>query len=75
MFLAEYLKTLLSASIAFDRSNVNGISPNPYTKERDNKSVRSRNAISFFCLAICLQANAIYSLCSCDILSLRSNAI
>ena len=38
---------LLSASIAFDRSNALGLSPNPYNDRRDNKSVRSRNVISF----------------------------
>ena len=34
MFLAENLKALLSASIAFDRSNALGLSPNPYYKQK-----------------------------------------
>ena len=46
-------------------------------KNEQSKNIRifSLYSCSFFCLAICLQANAIYSLCSCDILSLHSNAI
>ena len=48
MFLAENLKILLSASIAFDRSNANRTKPNPYTsKKRESKSVCSRNVLSF----------------------------
>ena len=48
MSLAENLYFDKSASTAFDRSNVNGLSPNPYYKERGNKSVYSRKASSFF---------------------------
>ena len=51
LFLAENMKTPLSASIAFDRSNTLWAEPKPlYNRKRDNKSVRSRNAISFFLL-------------------------
>ena len=35
MFLAENWKPLLSASIAFDRSNILGLSPNPYTSRKE----------------------------------------
>ena len=34
MFLAENLKTPLSASIAFDWSSDFGLSPNPYTSRK-----------------------------------------
>ena len=49
MFLTENLKHLLSASIAFDRSNALGLSPNPYT---DKKSKSKR--ISFLLFLLCL---------------------
>ena len=45
-FLAENLKILLSDSIAFYQSNANR-RPIPITTERDNKSVSSRDVISF----------------------------
>ena len=67
MFLAENLKKSLSTSIAHDLSKALGLSPNPYTTERDNKSVCSRNVISFSVLRyVCRQtrytrfARAIY---------------
>jgi hypothetical protein len=48
MFLTENLKIPLSASIAFDRSNSLWAKPKPILQaERENKSVRSRNALSF----------------------------
>ena len=48
MFLAENLKILLSASIAFDWSNANGLSPNPYNdRKREQIGFHSRNVLSF----------------------------
>ena len=46
-FLAENLKTPLSASIALDRSSAVWVNPCPITTKRDNKTVCSRNVISF----------------------------
>ena len=37
MFLAEKLKIPLSASIAFVWSNANGLSPNPYNKQKEQE--------------------------------------
>ena len=34
MFLAENFHFDKSASVAFDQSNVNGLSPNPYYKQK-----------------------------------------
>ena len=45
--LSREFENLLSASIAFDQTNANGLSPNPYNDRRENKSVRSRNVLSF----------------------------
>ena len=48
MYLAENFRFDKNASIAFDWSNANRLSPNPYNKQkRENESVRSRNVLSF----------------------------
>ena len=52
MFLAENLKALLSASIAFDWSNALEPSPNPYTSRKEQE-YKDENLIFlllfFFC--------------------------
>ena len=50
IFLVENLKIPLNASIAFVRTNTVWAKPKPLYKKRDNKSVSSRNVISFFLL-------------------------
>ena len=48
--LAENFRFDKSASIAFDRSNANGLSPNPYNKqkERTNRSVAEMSSLFLF---------------------------
>ena len=45
MLLAENLKTPLSASVAFNRSNALGLSPNPYYKQKE----QTRKKILYVC--------------------------
>ena len=48
MFLAENLKTLLSASIALVWTNTEWAKPKPLIQaERENKTVYRRNVLSF----------------------------
>jgi len=49
MFLAENLKALLSASIAFDRSNALELSPNPYYKQKEQE-YKEKILIFLLCL-------------------------
>ena len=47
MSLAENEQFDKSASIAFDSSNANGLSPNPYTSRKREQIVKCRNVLSF----------------------------
>ena len=49
--LSEEFENLLSASIAFDRSNANGLSPNPYTSRKSKHARPIKPCLSaLFCL-------------------------
>jgi len=45
MFLTENLKIPTSASIAFDRSNALGLSPNPYYKQKEQEKKETNPSI------------------------------
>ncbi len=47
MFLTENLHFEKSASIAFDRSNASGLSPNPYNKQKERTIGSKADALSF----------------------------